>query len=352
MKISARFIAWTVAAICLAGLAYYLLTPRAKEVEVLQIQNAPAERVLAANGRLRPRLQVDVRPIVGGTLIALPFDVGDRVSEGQVIARIDDAPETAAIAEAEASVATQAATLAQARREYARFAALGEFVSKRDLEARRLDVTEGERELRRRQAAVTQAQETRDRRTLRAPFAGIILERPVDPGQTVAQDSILYRLADLSTPEASVEIDEIYAAEIKTGMAALINLSNSSKPINATVAFIQPRVDPATGARLVRLNLASTPADAPAGLTVTVNLLIEKRDSALSIPRSAILNNRGKSSVRILGSDGKVADRAITFLDWPSESVIITSGLKAGEQILLNPDAAAVGETVKAKAAQ
>src|SRR5690606_10619458 len=99
--------------------------------------------ILAVNGRIRPRLQVDIRPTLGGELVALPFDVGDRVEAGQILARIDDAPETAAIAEAEASVQTQQATLAQARRELARFEALSQYAIRRDVEQRHLAVVEG-----------------------------------------------------------------------------------------------------------------------------------------------------------------------------------------------------------------
>ena len=135
----------TLAVIAMVAAAYWFLVPREKEVLTLTVKVARAERILAVNGRIRPRLQVDIRPSVGGELIALPFDVGDRVENGQVIARIDDAPELAAVAEAEASVRTQEATLAQARRDLRRFEALGQFATKRDVEARRLAVVEGER---------------------------------------------------------------------------------------------------------------------------------------------------------------------------------------------------------------
>lgn len=339
----------TLAVLALAG--YWLLAPRDKEVATIVTQAAPAQRVLAVNGRIRPRLQVDIRPALGGELVALPFDVGDRVAAGQVLARIDDAPETAAIAEAEASVQTQAATLAQARRDLARFEALGEFVSRREVEQRQLAVVEGERELSRRRANVVQARELRDRRVLRAPFAGVILERLVDPGQTVGMDSIIYRLADLSSPEVTVEVDEIYATEVRPGMEALISLPGQAQPIRAVVAHIEPRVDPATGARDVRLSLADAAVDAPSGLTVTVNLVIEQRESAISVPRSAIIQSGGEARVRVVPADGIVAERAISFVDWPAESVIVTSGLQAGEHILADPDAAQPGGQVKVRTA-
>jgi RND family efflux transporter MFP subunit len=345
---SKRLILGALAVILVAALGYWMLAPREKQVATLVVAVAPAERILAVNGRIRPRLQVDIRPVLAGDLIALPFDVGDRVAAGEVLARIDDAPETAAIAEAEASVQTQQAVVAQARRDLARFEALGQFSTKREVEQRRLAVLEGERELKRRQAGVVQAREQRDRRVLRAPFAGLILERPVDPGQTVGPDSIIYRLADLSSPEVTVDVDEIYAAEIRPGMAAMVSLPGGKGKAEAVVAHVEPRVDPLTGARAVRLNLGGAALDAPSGLTVTVNLVIERRPGAISVPRGAIIDPGSEARVRIVGADGVVADRRITFIDWPAETVIVTGGLKAGDRILLDRDAAKPGETVRA----
>lgn len=339
------------ALVLLALVSYWFLAPRDKDVAALMIETAPAQRLLAVNGRVRPRLQVDIRPAIGGELVALPFDVGDRISSGQVLARIDDAPEAAAIAEAEASVQAQQATVAQARRDLARFEALGQFATKREVEQRRLAVVEGERELSRRRASVVQSRELRDRRVLRAPFGGVILERLVDPGQTVGLESIIYRLADLSNPEVTVEVDEVYAAEIRPGMEALVSLPGQPRQIRAVVVHIEPRVDPATGARDVRLSLGDAAIDAPSGLTVTVNLVIERRERAISVPRSAIIQSGGGARVRIVSRDSIVADRRIGFVDWPAESVIVTSGLQPGERILSDPDAAQPGDKVTVRAA-
>jgi len=335
------------ALLVLAAAGYWLLAPRESRVETISVEMAPASRILAVNGRIRPRLQVDIRPALGGDLVALPFDVGDRVGAGQVLARIDDAPETAAIAEAEASVQAQQATLAQARRDLARFEALGQFATRREVEQRRLSVEEGARELSRRRAAVVQAREQRDRRVLRAPFAGVILERPVDPGQTVGLDSVIYRLAELTAPEVTVEVDEAYAAEIRPGMEARVSFPGQAGELRAAVAHVEPRVDPATGARDVRLTLVDGAAEVPSGLTVTVNLVIERRDRAISVPRSALILGGDAAKVRLVGKDGVVSERAVSFIDWPAESVIVTRGLAAGGRLLADPEAAQPGEKVR-----
>ncbi len=347
LKKAHKKLLWAASLAILTGAIYLVFAPRDKEVAVLTAAIAPAERVLAVNGRIRPRLQVDIRPSLGGELTALPYDVGDRVGQGTVLAKIDDAPETAAIAEATAAVQAQQAVVAQARRDLERFEALGEFVSRRDLEQRRLAVEEGTRELNRRQANVRQVRELRDRRVLRAPFSGVILDRPVDPGQTVSPNSVIYRLADLSSPEVSAQVDEIYATEIRAGTAALVSLPGLPEPIKGEVVHIEPLIDPATGARDVRIAIANSGNGVPAGLTVTVNLVIEELARAISIPRGVILVGNGRPVVRVVDADGIVREQPIVFVDWPAEQVVVTNGLEAGDRILLDPDAALPGQSVR-----
>jgi len=175
----------------------------------------------------------------------------------------------------------------------------------------------------------------------------VILERPVDPGQTVGLESIIYQLADLSSPEVTLEVDEIYAAEIRPGMEAMVSFPGQTRQLRATVAHVEPRVDPATGGRDVRLRLIDAAIDAPSGLTVTVNLVIEKRERAISVPRSAIIQSSSMAKVRIVGTDDVVIERPIGFVDWPAEKVIVTNGLKAGERILSAPDSAQPGDKVR-----
>lgn len=130
-------------------------------------------------------------------------------------------------------------------------------------------------------------------------------------------------------------------------MEARIIAPGISRALKAQVVHIEPRVDPETGARNVRLRMSDPLATAPAGLTVTVNLIIEQRARALSVPRSAILNEGGRSIVLVVDGDGRVAKRAIRYIDWPAESVIVTAGLKAGERYLNDPAAAQAGQRVR-----
>ena len=334
---------WAGGILLAAVLAWFFLVPRPATVETIAIERGEATRALAVNGRIRPRQSVDVQSPVAGTLLELPYDVGDRVELGAAIARVDDGPQRAAIAEATAAVQAQEATLAQARRQLARFEALGEFVSKRQLEEARLAVEEGARELQRRRASRIEAQEVQQRAVIRAPFAGVILERPVDRGQTIGPDTVVYRMADLTAPEVTAEVDEIYAAELRTGLVGLVEVPGRAGPLQAEVVHIEPRVDEATGARAVRLRFVDPLDFAPAGQTVSVNLVIERRANAISIPRAAILSPDTDPRVRVIDGEGRVAERRIRFIDWPAVEVIVTGGLEPGMQVLADPTAAAPG---------
>src|SRR5690606_32495867 len=263
--------------------------PRSEEVQVLTVERADAERTLAVNGRIRPRHSVDVQSPVAGTLLQLPYDVGDRIPAGAAIAQIDDGPQRAAISEASAAIAAQEAVVAQARRDLERFEALGEFVTRRQVEEARLAVEQGTRELQRLRASRVEAREVQQRFVVRAPFAGVILERPVDRGQTVGPETILYRLADLVAPEVAAEVDEAYAVELRAGTIGLVELAGRARSLRAEVVHIEPRVDESTGAREVRLRFIDPLDFAPSGQTVSVNLIVERREQAISIPRASVL---------------------------------------------------------------
>lgn len=344
-----RIVVGAAVVILLLALLVYLAVPWATEVQTVTVSRSDAVRALAINGRIRPRQSVEVKAPVSGTLIELSYDVGDRVPAGTVIARIDDGPQRAAISEAAAATSAQQAVVAQARRDLARFEALGQFVTRQRLEQARLAVDQGSRELQRLRASLSEAREVQQRFVIRAPFAGVILERPVDQGQTVGPEDVLYRLANLDSPEVTVEVDEAYAAELSTGTMGSVKVPGREHPLRATVVHLEPRVDETTGAREVRLRLVDPIDFAPSGQTVSINLIVERRRQAITIPRSAILQPESNPRLRIVDADGRVAERAIQFLDWPAADVIVTRGLNPGTRVLVDPEAAEPGTRVKVR---
>ena len=342
-----RRIFWFLPGLLLLALCVWLFWPRPPAVRIFEIQPGEAARVLAVNGRIRPRLSVEVKSPVPGRLILLPFDVGQKVERGTLIARVDDAPQLAVIRQEQSQLAAQQENLAQTRRDLARYERLAEIVGSQRVEQARLAMRQAQDEVLRLTALVEQAREVQDRHQIRAPFSGVITERPVDPGQTVGSDTTVYRLADTTDPEVTAPVDELYAAELKVGMTATVAIPGFDRPLAASISQMEDRVDPETGARAVRLRFVSPPSRAPAGLTVSVNLIVDRRPHAISIMRSSILSPSANPHVRRVDSAGQVADQPIRFIDWPAEKVIVTDGLKPGMRILADPRAAEPGRRVR-----
>src|SRR5690606_20842410 len=123
----------------------------------------------------------------------------------------------------------------------------------------------------------------------------------------------------------------------------LVEVPGRTQALRAEVVHVEPRVDESTGAREVRLRFLDPLDVAPAGQTVSVNLIVERRADAIAIPRAAILSPETNPRVRAIGDDGRVAERPIRFIDWPAVEVIVTSGLEPGMRVLADPAAAAPG---------
>lgn len=342
-----RRILWVLAALVVVALCAWLFWPRQPVVKILEMQSGEAARVLAVNGRIRPRLSVEVKSPVPGRLIMLSFDVGQKVEQGTLIARVDDAPQRALIRQGQSQLAAEQENLAQTRRDLGRYERLAEIVGSQRVEQARLAMRQSQDEVLRLTATVEQAREVQDRHQIRAPFSGVITERPVDPGQTIGSDTTVYRLADTTAPEVTAPVDELYAAELKVGMAATVAIPGFDHPLSASIIQMEDRVDPETGARAVRLRFDVPPSRAPAGLTVSVNLIVDQRPRAISIPRSAILSPSGNPHVRSVDAKGRVADQPISFIDWPAEKVIVTAGLRPGMLILADPRVAEPGRRVR-----
>jgi hypothetical protein len=77
-----------------------------------------------------------------------------------------------------------------------------------------------------------------------------------------------------------------------------------------------------------------------------VNISVETIDRALTLPRSAIAASAGRAPYVMAVRDGKAVKQAVTFVDWPAERVVVTAGVKEGEQVAADPLSVAEGARV------
>ena len=333
-------------AIALAAFMFWR-SSRPLPVGVVEAKQGPAERVLAISGRTRPKVTVNIVPKVPGQIVRLAKEEGETVKAGDLLVQLESDAPRAAVDEVASKITLQQRAVAEAERSFRRIeqlraqglATVKEFdTAKFDLDQARVAL-DGLAASRREVAA-----RLRDN-TIVAPVSGVVLARPVDTGQVVGAQTVIYEIAPLADVEVEADVDEQYLAEIREGLKADVLIPGRDKPLSATLDYVSPKVDVRTGGARVRLRFDDKVEGLRSGLTADVNIIVERRENALTVARSAILGRDKGARVLIVNGD-RVEARPINFLEWPSERVIVLAGLTAGQQIIASPRPDLIGERV------
>ncbi len=314
-------------------------------VMVEVVAAGPVTRILAVNGRIAALHSVNVKSNVAGTLVAPLAEEGDLVEKGAVLARLDDTAQQAAVRQAIAALDQGLGTQRQARDALVRAESLASTISRVTLDDARRAVEMADQEVERLRALVDQARFQLARYRIVAPMAGTILTRGAEPGQVVDLSTQLFSLADLRELVVETDIDESYATQIRPGMSALLQLTGDPRILEGAVSFVAPIVDSATGGLAVKIAF-SEPREAPVGLTVTANIIVDRREAAISAPRSAIDRAGATPAVFVL-EGGQSRRTPVDIIDWPADRLIVTEGLRPGDVLIVDAADLTDGQAVK-----
>lgn len=340
---------WGIAIALAAGLGLALYfqpwVSRATSVGVEIATFGPVTRVLAVNGRIATLHSVDVRPLVSGPLSHVLVAEGDTVEAGAELARIEASTQQAIVRQTLAGL--DAALVAQSRAvaALARTEALGANIPRVSRDDAASAVETAAQEVARLTALLDQAQIQLGNFTLRAPMAGTVLALNVDPGQNVDPSTVLLTLADLSRLVVETNVDEAYSTQIRVGMPAVLQLAGDAASHDGQVGFVSQRVDAGTGGLAMRIAF-DEPVSAPVGLTVTANIIVDRQDAAMTVPRAAIQSGGEVTAVFVV-ADGIATRRAVTVIDWPATRLMVTEGLAPGDVVILDATGISDGQSVR-----
>lgn len=318
---------------------FWMARPTAVTVEIAAL--APVTRVLAVNGRIAAVRSVDVRSVVSGNLVGLPVAEGDVVEKNQILAQVDAAAQNATVRQAMAALDAALVAQQQATEIYERAIALGSNIPRSELEANAHAVQSSAQEVARLTAFLDQAQIVLEDYTIRAPVAGTVLELDAEEGQIVGPTSRLLTLADLSEILVEADVDEVYATQIAVGQPAVLQLAGNTGTHQGHVSFVSNRVDEATGGLAIEISF-DAPVAAPVGLTVTTNIIVDQRDAALTVPRTALVNGDAVFVV----ADGVAQLHPVTVVEWPAARLIATAGLEGGNAVIVHATGISDGQPV------
>jgi len=288
--------------LALAGGAYWMQQKNQAEkvrpqYRTVTIDRGTIAQRITANGTLNPVIVVNVGTQISGTVTKLHADYNSAVKAGQVLAELDPALLKAQIAQSEANRRSAEATLTLARSTLARNQSLRDrgFISDSALDSARKDLDAASAQL-----AALKAMIDRDRTNLaysviRSPIKGIVVDRTIDVGQTVAasfQTPTLFKIAkDLQSMQIDTSVSEADIANIKPGMPVAFSVDAfRDRDFNGRVRVI--RLNPTVQQNVVTYNVVIDVKNDSGvllpGMTAQVNIVTQRRDNVLRVPNVAL----------------------------------------------------------------
>jgi len=377
---------WSAAiAIVLAGLAWLVFAPARKTYEYVGVaaDTGTVERIVSASGKLRALNTIKVGAEVSGQITEVMVDFNSPVRAGQVLAVIDPTRVRARVQQAEAQVQLARASLAQAeasvintrtnyevqRREYARredLAAKG-FVSKAGIDqstgtlaSARAALSSADAQVKSARAQIAQSEAELssarldlNRTVIVAPVSGVVINKLVEPGTTVAasfQTPNLFEIAaDTSRMQVEASVDEADIGQVAVGQP--VRFTVDSYPDEIFRASVRQVRKSATETQnvvtyLVILDVDNRAGKLLTGMTANVEIITGSTQRVLRVP-SAALRFRPRSSDRsddaikgpvvwIAGANAyRPMPRRVTIGLAGEDYTEIRSGLRAGEKVIV-----------------
>ncbi len=378
------------AALVTAAAVLALRTGSEIPVDVFTARKEPIEEIVAAvsAGTVRSRHEAAISAEVAGRVVEEHADEGDSVRRGAILARLSD-PELSREADARRAEWSQAQSLlaqAVARREEAERRRVSEtaraadhlrkaerdharsvelfrlgFLSKAEMDQAdfalanaREDVRMADigavpvraidREIASLRARVAAARassaalaERRAKMTITAPFDGIVTKRTVEVGEAKLPGAPLFVIADPRDVTIEAPIDESESAKVRKGQEVrLFPDAYLGETFSGVVSDVRPTIEVAREvSRAVTIEIRPRPGPRPLrlGMSVDVEVLTGRKDSALQVPSSAVMEREGRKFVYVV-RDGRVArsDIKTGVSNWDRTEVV--SGIAAGDAVV------------------
>lgn len=252
---------------------------------------------VSATGTLKPFNQVDVGAEISGRIVAVHADYNDQVTDGQLLAELDTAELKAKVVQSEAAVANAEATRVEARAKRNRIAALRKSgtSSKEDLDIAQAAHDRAEAAVKQARAQLEVDRTNLARAQIRSPIDGIVLDRKVEAGQTVAaafQTPVLFTLAeDLKRMRLLVDVDEADVGRVREGQSATFTVdAYSDRSFAAAVRQLRNSPQTTEGVVTYPLDLIVDNPDLALkpGMTANVEIVTAKYADALLLPNGAL----------------------------------------------------------------
>ena len=377
-----RIVAFVVLALVVVIIVLVATRTRVPVVEVAAARpggESAATALLNASGYVTPRRRATVAAKITARVVDVYVDEGMVVTEGQVLARLDDADAQRRLLAVRtqrdataAQIRSLEVNLANAEREFRRQEDLEKrgYSSTQDLdtarttaESLRAQIAATKEEVRAADAQIAVAQQDVDNCTVRAPFAGVVVSKDAQRGEMVSPISAgggftrtgIATIVDMNSIEIEVDVNESYIARVEPGqrVEAVLDAYPDWR-IPAKVRTVIPTADRQKATVKVRISFDKLDPRILPDMGVKVSFLAGEQPAGQAkaraiVPRDAVSEAGGKAAVLVY-RDGRLERRAVTLGNAGAADVEVMAGLSAGEEVVVKgPAGLRDGQRVKLK---
>jgi RND family efflux transporter MFP subunit len=313
----------------------------ATKIRALVVQTSQFDRTSALTGEIQSRRESNLGFRVGGKVIERLVDIGAKVAEGDLLARLDSQDQQNALKGAQSEAAAAQASIEQSRAQEERQRKLltDGYTTRTQYDNAQRRYAQAQADLASAQAKLNAAQDTLSYTELRADRAGVITAKGAEPGQVVASGQMVVRLADPNEREAVFQVPGA-GLRLEAGAAMptveVRLVGDQNLVTEGTIREVSPGVDPVTRTYTVKVALADPPPAFLLGSAVVGRARLPAQ-AVINLPSSALFQTaQGDPAVWVVDQPrNTVSLRPVSVLQYDTGTVTVSNGLKAGENVVI-----------------
>jgi RND family efflux transporter MFP subunit len=308
-----------------------------RPVRVTSIQHTPSFETTILTGQIQAKDQVNLAFRIGGRLQERNVSVGDPVSSGQIVAKIESQDYQNALRTAEADLASARAVLANAQSTERR---QSELLSKGF--TTRVQYDQADQQLKTAQSQVDSAQarlqNAKDNLTyteLKSDVAGLVTAKGAEPGEVVAAGRMVLQVARQGGRDAVFNVPSQVIRRSPKDPEITVALSDEPSVVaTGHVREVAPQADAATGTYVVKVALDNPPEAMRLGSTIIGQVKLQS-EPVIQLPGTALTQSDGKPAVWIIDPEKKtVSLRPVIVGRYDTSSITVVDGLRDGELVV------------------
>jgi len=294
----------------------------ARNVRVMPLETGDVVEFLEVAGPVLPVRGTDISAEETGTIQEIVQNKGTKVAKNSAVVRLDASLLAAELSAAEANLKLQQYNYEKTDQLY------------KAGKISRLELLQAEASYESARGQRDMARTRHDRCKVNAPFAGIVADRYVEPGQLVSPGMRVARIIDPYVLKLEGSLTESEVSWVKEGMSALVNLEGVAQPAVGTVAWVGFEASQRNGKFPVEINIDNADLQYRSGVIGRASLPKRTTSAMVVIPRDAVMPERGINNVYVIESD-RAVKKQVELGPQQGLMVAVSDGLQAGDLLVV-----------------